>query len=658
MKNWKKQTPFVVPKIFIVDKDLARLEQMRYVENISPLENNDKDFLKNIIIPRHFKILFFLFVLIMFVFLGRSVDLQIIRHSQFSFLAEKNRIRLIKIPAERGLIKDRNDFILAGNRPQFIVTLTPADLPAEKNKRESLFNEIGHLINLSPQEIKEKIESSKKFFSPYDHILLVDNLDYEKALLLLIKSQSIPGLNIELITRRTYFNPHLDNQIFSHLIGYVGYLSPEEFEKNKKNYSFDDIIGKTGIELVYENWLKGKNGKRKIEVDALGKTINILTEDSPEPGENLVLTIDGELQKKAYESLVHQLKKLGLQRGVVIVLNPQNGEILALVSVPSYDNEKFIGRLPKEEYQALINNSNQPLFNRAIAGEYPPGSTFKPVLAAAGLNEGLISEKTTILSTGGLRVGRWFFPDWKVGGHGVTNVRRAIAESINTFFYYLGGGYKDFSGLGLDKILSYARLFGFGQKTLVDLPNEKDGFLPTAEWKRKKINEDWYIGDTYHLSIGQGYILVTPLQITQAMAVFANGGKLLRPHLLYAKENPLNGEKEYQKPEMIRQNFISESALITVRAGLRDAVKYGSARQLSSLPFSVAGKTGTAQGNEKRKPHAWFTGFAPFENPAIVVTVLIEEGGEGSAVAVPVAREIMEWWFKNRFNPRIKNDEH
>lgn len=269
-------------------------------------------------------------------------------------------------------------------------------------------------------------------------------------------------------------------------------------------------------------------------------------------------------------------------------------------------------------------------------------------MAAAALEEGVITEKTSFLSSGGLRIGQWFFPDWKAGGHGTTNVKKAIAESVNTFFYIIGGGFQDFIGLGIERIVKYEKMFGLGAQTGVDLPGEASGFLPSKEWKERVKNESWYIGDTYHASIGQGDVTATPLQIAVFTSFFANGGKIYRPHfvkeILDSKDNLVKEIKE----DPIKEGFISDYNVKVVREGMRQTVTAGSARSLSLLPVEVAGKTGTAQWSSKKDPHAWFIGFAPYNDPQISFTILVEEGKEGSSVAVPIARQFLEWYFGER----------
>jgi penicillin-binding protein 2 len=288
------------------------------------------------------------------------------------------------------------------------------------------------------------------------------------------------------------------------------------------------------------------------------------------------------------------------------------------------------------------------LFNRAINGEFPSGSTIKLLFAAAALQEKIITETTSFLSTGGLRLGEWFFPDWKAGGHGITDVRQALAQSVNTFFYYIGGGYQNFQGLGVSGLVKYSRFFGLGESSGLDLPGERAGFVPTIAWKEQVKDEPWYIGDTYHFAIGQGDVLVTPLQVANYTVAIANGGTLYGPHLVAKILNEDNETVEEIAPRVINSGFIDQHNLQIVREGLRQTVTRGSAQSLQTVPVAVAGKTGTAQWSTKKSPHAWFTGFAPYDNPEVAITVLVEEGVEGSTMAVPIARDILTWYFRNR----------
>jgi len=362
----------------------------------------------------------------------------------------------------------------------------------------------------------------------------------------------------------------------------------------------------------------------------------------------VTLAIDVELQKAVEKYLIDELTLIGKKKASVIVMDPNNGEVLTLVSLPAYDSNLFSGGIDKESYAAFAEDPNQPLFFRSLSGEFPSGSTFKPYVATAALAEGIITPVSSFLSTGGLAIGVWFFPDWKVGGHGETNVYKAIAESVNTFFYIIGGGFESFTGLGVERITSYASLFGFGAPTGIDLPNEAGGFLPSKEWKEQTKGERWYVGDTYHLAIGQGDLLVTPIQMAVALSVVANGGTKYKPHVTRAVDNQIVLPEGVALPDSIR------TAIEVVRQGMRQTVTSGSARRLNALPVTSAGKTGTAQIGGTEETHAWFTGFAPYDNPEISVVVLIEEGGEGSSTAVPVAENIFKWWANNRTKINIQ----
>jgi penicillin-binding protein 2 len=283
-----------------------------------------------------------------------------------------------------------------------------------------------------------------------------------------------------------------------------------------------------------------------------------------------------------------------------------------------------------------------------VSGEFPPGSTIKPVMAAAALQEGVINENTSILSAGGLKVGQWVFPDWKGGGHGYTNVRKAIAESVNTFFYYIGGGYESFNGLGIERIAKYFKLFLLGSVTGIDLPNEGNGFLPTPKWKEDTKKEKWYIGDTYHVSIGQGDVTVTPLEVNNYTTFFANRGKIYRPYVVQRIMDENNQTIKETQPEILGEKFISQANIEVVRQGMRQTVTAGSAQSLKTTVVPVAGKTGTAQWSSIHANQAWFTGFAPYDNPQIAITVLVEEGGEGTTAAVPIVHDIVDWYFTNK----------
>lgn len=571
--------------------------------------------------------------------LSRSFYLQIWRGNFYLARAEANRLHSKMIAAERGIFYDAKMRPLVTNVPTFSLELLPGELPKDPIQEAAIIEEISKIAAVSSAEIKNTLIDFKSF--NYRAVTIKDNLDYESAVRLLTQSAELPGLSIETKTKRQYLSSEGLSSL-AHLLGYLGKVSKADLDKN---YLPTDYLGKSGLEKSYEEILRGWYGKQEIEVDSMGREKGIVSQEPPLPGQSLILALDLDLQRTIEESLTRQLRSGGKKRAAAIALNPQTGAILALVNLPAYDNNLFSQGLNRADYKKLIEDESRPLFSRAWSGEYPAGSVIKPLLAAAALEEKLIDDQTTFLSTGGLRVNDWFFSDWKAGGHGLTNVVKALAESVNTFFFTIGGGYKNFSGLGVDKILSYYKKFGLTKRLGIDLPNEAAGFLPSPDWKQKAKNERWYIGDTYNITIGQGDVLVTPLQVASYTAALANGGTLYEPHLVEALLTP-EGARHKLPARALAKELVSRETLAIVNRGLGTAITQGSARDLASLPVTVAGKTGTAQWSSLKSPHAWFTGFAPATNPRLVLTILIEEGGEGSYAAVPVAKEVLTWWAK------------
>ncbi len=587
-------------------------------------------------------IVYFL-IFLCFLIIARSAWLQVLKGDYYYYLSEGNRIRTEKIEPRRGIIYDRDLNPLAINVANFLLYFSPQDLPEEKETRENIVTSICEILEKDCEEIKNKMAEAEKQASILSHpVFIADDIPYEKAMEFYLADKNLPGVEIINKTRREY---NLRSLSLSHILGYTGKISEDELENFGEEYSIIDYVGKSGLEYFWENELKGVKGERQIEVDALGREKKIISTVKENDGRNLVLSLDTSLQKKIEETVNSYFKKYEVSKASVIAMDPSNGEILSLVSLPAYNNNSFAKGISSEEYQELVNHPDRPLFNRSITGEYPSGSTFKPIVAVGALEEGIISEWTSFLSTGGIWVSKWFFPDWRAGGHGETNVRKAIADSVNTFFYYIGGGYKDFVGLGVEKIVNYAKLFGLGAQTGIDLPGEEAGFLPSKEWKEETKDEMWYIGDTYHLAIGQGDILVTPLQVANYTSVFANGGILYRPHFVKEILNSQDEHVEYIEAEPISKNFVDNYNIEVVRQGMRQTVTKGSATSLQSVPVAVAGKTGTAQWSSKKNPHAWFTGFAPYDNPEIVLTVLIEEGRGDVHLAIPIAKDILNWYF-------------
>lgn len=633
---------------------------------------------------RYLKYFVLIFIVALAILITRAAWLQIIKNDYYRVLAEENRLRAEMIEPKRGIIYTSDMQPLVRNKANFVLYVRPIDLPKNDLARDNLLRQISAALegqsldainsqsvdaemsasdlvtivadNDSFHALKEAVSQVKiGSLESYQPLFIADNIEYEKAMRIALELPNWPGVFLSNKIRREYVVGSADSapQILgesslSHILGYTGKINDQELKYFGPDYSLIDYVGKMGIEYSWEKELKGQAGRKNIEVDALGRQKKIINEVPAVDGSNLQLSLNLALQQKVEEIAKAYLEKAGLRRASVIIMNPNNGEILALVSLPAYDNNLFARGISQDEYDNFLNDEDRPLFNRAVSGEFPSGSTIKPIFAAAALEEKVITENTSFISTGGLRIGEWFFPDWKAGGHGVTDVRSALAWSVNTFFYYIGGGYGDFKGLGLSGLVKYSLLFGLGEKTGIDLPGEGGGFVPTRDWKEQVKKEPWYIGDTYHFAIGQGDVIVTPLQVANYTAAIANGGTLYQPRLVSKILGSGNSVIEEISPQVIRTNFISPDNLRIVREGMRETVTIGSARSMSILPVEVAGKTGTAQWSTKKSPHAWFIGFAPYDNPTVVIAVLVEEGIEGSAIAVPIAKDILNWYFGPR----------
>ncbi len=552
--------------------------------------------------------------------------------------AEVNRLRMIVEYAPRGVFFDHNGKQLVQNVASNDLVAYPNQLSADLEKTIEILREM--FPETTVDEFREKLTNVDRL-SPKP-IPLISNITHEKMLMVLARSSDLPGIGVENKANRKY----ADGGLYSHILGYVGKITAEEHDKNS-DYLLTESIGKTGLEKTYEKILRGKHGARRVEVNSAGKVKDELSKIPAEAGVNLRLTIDSELQKKVTESLKNQLQKAGVNKGVAIAMDPRNGDVKALVSLPNYDDTALAQGSDHQIISDIFANPNQPLLNRVIQGQYPPGSTFKLAVSIGGLEERVIDANTIVQSTGGIRVGSWFFPDWKAGGHGTTNLFKALAESVNTFFYIVGGGHQDQKGLGIEKITKWAEKLGFGLKTGIDLPGEKVGFLPSPDWKLKNKKEPWYIGDTYHAAIGQGDILVTPIQMANVTATIANGGIIFEPRLVDASVKSDGSVIQEYKAKIKKQNVFDPGSGSLVRQGLRQTVTDGSGRALNDLSVAIAGKTGTAQ-TSGGKTHAWFTSFAPYDNPELVFTVMLEDAGGGDVFAVPVAKDVYDWYFTSR----------
>lgn len=563
------------------------------------------------------------------IFILRIGFWQVIHGNDYRQIADNNRTRtLVNVP-NRGVITDRYGNVLAWNTPKFHLVVARVDLPEDSILRARRFGEIAAQFQVSSEDFEDRYQKA----GDDPTILFADNVPYDVALAYLSSTQTNPNVTVELASTRSYITNIFPS--LSHVLGFTGPIDEEDVGTLKlQGYRRFDSIGQSGIEAEYESMLRGTPGVEVIEVNAQGSAIRTLEKTDAVEGQNLTLSLDMELTAAIESIFTAQLEHAIVKRAAAVVTNPKNGEVLALVSYPSFDANLFARGITQDEYKTLLDNPDAPLFNRTIQGEYPSGSTIKPTYAAAALMEGIITPSTTFLSTGGLWLGTRFFPDWRSAGHGLTNVYHAIADSVNTFFYTIGGGTDEFEGLGLEKLMKYAALFGFGSSTGIDLPNEADGFLPTKEWKQETKGEPWYIGDTYNVSIGQGDFLVTPLQMNSSIATFANFGVKTTPHLI-------------RDQAVVSERIVPEETAIVLRDAMRQTVTVGSSTSMNDLPLPVAGKTGTAQWATGKAPHTWFTGFGPFDDPAIAVTVVVEQGAN-AYYATPIAEDIFRWYFEHR----------
>ncbi len=592
--------------------------------------------LKRIINQKSPIIIFTFLLLGISILVARLIWLQVWQGNYWLGVAEGNRIRTEIINPSRGIIVDSQSRLLAGNTASFRLVAVPAEMPKDEIKREEYLTEV---LAGVPTELLLQDNLTKLAQKSYLPLIIASSLSHEMALKLMTLVDINKGLRVEPNAERIYTG----GESFAHVIGYVGLVTAEEYKTAAGRYGFTDSKGKVGLELKYEELLRGQPGLRQVEVDASGLERKIFSARSPVAGAKLKLTINKDLQDLSYETLKRAVQSSRGRGGAVVVMNPLDGSILAITSYPSYNPNVFTAARNSAEISRLLNDSQFPLYNRAISGEYPSGSTIKPLVAAAALQEKVITVNTTFLSTGGVYAGRQFFADWRSGGHGLTNVYKAIAESVNTFFYLVGGGSNEFVGLGITRLSDYFKKFGLSKLTGIDLPGERAGFVPTALWKLAATGEHWYRGDTYNISIGQGNLLVTPIQMAVAYAALLNNGELVKPRLLDTIFLA-SGEQIKTSKELNGQVKLEPSVLAAVKQGMRQTVLSGSARSLGNLPIAVAGKTGTAQTGPQTATHAWFVGYAPFDNPDIVVVVIIENGGEGSQAATPVAREIFSWW--------------
>jgi penicillin-binding protein 2 len=572
--------------------------------------------------------------------IARTWYLQIVRGDALRQRSENNRIRIQEIKPLRGLIMDTRGDILVDNQPSFDISIIP-----------EITRNIGD-INARLTDVCDWGEGSLFFEKtqsvsgkPFVPVKVARNIGRDKLAAVETHSLNLPGVIVEVVPVREY----IYGKMMAHILGYVGEISRTELERSAFTaYRADDIVGKYGVEKYLDGALKGKSGGEQVEVDAAGRKLNILGRIDPVSGYNIVLNVDSDLQRVCWDAFREKA-------GAAIVMDPRNGAIMAMVSRPSFDPNLFNRGISGENWKELTTNPLCPLQNRAISGQYPPGSTYKMIVAAAALEEGLITENTEIFCDGTYQMGDRTFRCWKKRGHGTVALHRGIVESCDVYFYHLG------EMLGVDKLSEYTAQFGFGSRTGIFLPGEKDGLVPTKEWKRKKFGEPWQRGETTSLSIGQGFALVTPLQLLRAYCALANGGTLFRPRLVKRIETADGRVVEEFPPEMEGVIPISRENIDILRYALWGAVNepHGTGWALKRKEKDVCGKTGTAQvislkeDEEEEtddipyrfRDHALFVCFAPCSDPSIAVMVIVEHGGHGGSAAAPIARRIVDGYF-------------
>lgn len=588
-------------------------------------------------------------VILMFgILVIQLVHLQVIKGAEYKEQAQINALREVPIPANRGLIYDRNGQLLVQNAARFSATIIPGDLPDDGEA--AIYRTISEVIGVPAADIEKEVNDGLEERGEFTPVLIKNDLERETALKLMELEPHLPGMHVQVEPARTY----LSGDLLSHILGYIGPISQEEYDDlSGDGYLLTDYLGKSGVELTYEDVLRGKPGKKLIEVDALGRELNVLSERRPIDGTNLVLTIDLDLQS-AVTDILREYTDDG-EDAAAAVIDVHTGELLSMVSLPTFDNNIFSGPLSQDDLTALLNAPGKPLVNHAISERYPPGSTFKTIVGSAALQEGVATPSTTIVSRGYINVENEFDPnvvyvykDW--APLGALDFYGGIAMSSNVYFYYMSGGKADegFRGLGEEKVAEYARAFGLGSVTGIDIPGESDGLVPDADWKEQNIGEPWTIGDTYNFGIGQGYVAATPIQMLRAITSIANGGTLVTPHVVKEYEDSLGNT--LQTVETGTSTIpVDPANLQVVRDAMHQSVTAGVARNAAVAGVDIAGKTGTAEYGTIRADgtyttHSWFVGFAPYDDPQIAVVVFTEKG-TGSTAASPIAARIFDYYF-------------
>ncbi|MBP6940608.1 MAG: penicillin-binding protein 2 [Syntrophorhabdaceae bacterium] len=569
-------------------------------------------------------------IITMTVLLIRLWDLQIMRGSEMRKLSEQNRIRVKKVIAPRGIIYDRSGRVLADTRPSFNVYITPEDIKDFSQTVDGL----AKLLDVDRDDVIDKLKAASRM-PPSFPVKIKSDIPMDEVAKIEANRVYIPGASIQIEPKRNY--PY--GKMLAHTLGYVSEINDEELKtKEYKDYSPGDYIGKYGLEKNYENYLRGADGEKRVEVDARGREVRTLDIIEPTAGNSLHLNIDMDLQEVVENSMENK-------KGGCVAIDPKTGGVLVLASRPAFDPNKFASGITKEDWKAIALDKTHPLQNRVTQGRYPPGSTFKIALALKALELGIINERTTFLCRGGFPFGNRVFRCWKKGGHGNVAVHRAIVESCDVFFYNVG------LKLGIDRIHEVASSIGLGKLTGIDLPGEKQGLVPSAEWKKKTYGQPWFDGETVSVAIGQGAVWLTPIQLAQLASFVANDGVTFRPQLVNKVVSPEGKVLKVFEHVMNSNIKLKKETLKLVKDGMRGVVNEPGGTAYGSRLQNVAmcGKTGTAQTASLDKgghDHAWFIAYAPSEEPAIAITALVEHGGHGSSAAAPIAKAITENLFR------------
>jgi penicillin-binding protein 2 len=619
-----------------------------------------------------FRYLYGILIIMASILFLRLWYLQILKGEEFKQSAEENRLKKIKIEAPRGMVFDRDRRILLDNHPTFNVAITPQYFrAASREQREATIGKLSKIVGMTPKAIQETLAKNRNQPS-FQPVVIKKNLSMDEVSLIEMEKLSLPGVEVATGIRRTNVN----GVIGSHLLGYIAEVDADELPRvnktAKRQYQQGDSIGKSGLEMQWENVLRGVDGEEYVEVDAFGrkKVLNDRTVASSvyeippkpaEPGKNIVLTIDEDLQQAAAEQFQKDNKT-----GSMVAIDPNNGEVLAMLSWPSFDPAEFSVGIRPEYYRQLITNEDKPLRDKTILDHYQPGSTFKIVSSLAGLEEGLINESTVVNAGYTFKFGSHVFHDWKVGGHGPTDVVKSLYRSVDVFYYKLG------TRMDIDVLARYARALGLGQRTGIKLPGEIPGIVPDTAWKRRTQNADWYPGETLSVIIGQGALTATPIQLANMIATVANGGTVYRPRLLKYVEGQDGSLLEKSEPEVLRQTKFSAESLRLVRKGLQMVIEYehGTAHSAFIPGIDAAGKTGTAQvvkytadtinkdcmHMERRyRNNALFVAYAPVDDPKIAVAVVLEHGCHGTAAA-PIAMSVIKRYLQ-KLDPQKYSEE-